>query len=180
MSQQATTIARVGPSDIEHSTGGAAAPVDADDGFSLSAALPYLLIGILFGVVMLKSGAASWFRIYEMFTFGSFHMYGIIGSALACGLVFTQVVKRLGVRGFGPFGKLRAGSRPIVFRDKDRTWARYALGGTVFGLGWAVAGACPGPMFTLVGAGLWPILVVIASAVAGTYLYGRVRGRLPH
>ena len=121
---------------------------------------------------MLKSGAASWFRIYEMFTFGSFHMYGIIGSALACGLVFTQVVKRRGVRGFG-------GSR-IDFRDKDRTWTRYLLGGTVFGLGWAVAGACPGPMFTLVGAGLWPILVVIASAVAGTYLYGRLRAYLPH
>ena len=171
MSSRATTIARVEQPDVQRSPAGTSAPA-ADQAFSPVAALPYLLIGVLFGVVMLKSGAASWFRIYEMFTFGSFHMYGIIGSALACGLLFTQVVKRLGVRGFG--------DSPIAFKDKDRTWARYALGGTVFGLGWAVAGACPGPMFTLVGAGLWPILVVIASAVAGTYLYGRVRAKLPH
>ena len=134
--------------------------------------LRYLLIGVLFGVVMLKSGAASWFRIYEMFTFGAFHMYGIIGSALACGVAFTWAVRRFGLRSFG--------DEPIEFRDKDRTWARYAGGGTVFGLGWAIAGACPGPMFTLVGAGLWPILVVLGSSVLGTYLYGRVRPWLPH
>ena len=132
----------------------------------------YLLVGVLFGATMLKSGAASWFRIYEMFTFGSFHMYGIIGSALACGAAFTWAVRRFGIRGFD--------GAPIAFRPKDRTWARYALGGTLFGLGWAIAGACPGPIFTLVGAGLWPILVVLGGALVGTYGYGRVRRWLPH
>ncbi len=132
----------------------------------------YLAIGVLFGVVMLKSGAASWFRIYEMFSLESFHMYGIIGSALAVGLTAVRAIERFGIRDFD--------GEPIEFTDKARSVPRYLIGGTIFGMGWALVGACPGPLFTLVGAGYWPVLVVIASAVLGTFVYGLLRDRLPH
>ena len=134
--------------------------------------LRFLLIGVVFGVVMLKSGAASWFRIYEMFRFEAFHMYGIIGSALACGVVIVAAIKRFGLKDVD--------GEPIRFADKEKTWTRYLAGGTIFGMGWALVGACPGPLFTLVGAGFWPVLLIIASAVGGTWVYGVVRGRLPH
>ncbi|MFD0862926.1 DUF6691 family protein [Sungkyunkwania multivorans] len=134
--------------------------------------LSYLLIGILFGITMFKSEAASWFRIYEMFQFKAFHMYGIIGSALVIGVIMVQLIKRGKVKSI--HGEL------ITFAPKDKSFYRYMLGGTIFGLGWALAGACPGPMFTLVGAGFWPILIVILFAVLGTYLYGALRGKLPH
>ena len=134
--------------------------------------LRFLLIGVVFGVVMLKSGAASWFRIYEMFRFEAFHMYGIIGSALACGVVIVAAIKRFGLKDVD--------GEPIRFADKEKTWTRYLAGGTIFGMGWALVGACPGPLFTLVGAGFWPVLLIIASAVGGTWVYGVVQGRLPH
>lgn len=132
----------------------------------------YLLVGIFFGIVLFKSEAASWFRIYEMFQFDSFHMYGIIGSALFLGIVFIQVVKRGKTTSF--FGE------PITIANKEKSVVRYALGGTLFGLGWALAGACPGPMYVLAGAGYWPILVVLLSAVLGTFCYGLLRSKLPH
>jgi len=132
----------------------------------------YLVIGIFFGIVMYKSEAASWFRIYEMFRFDSFHMYGIMGSALLVGILSVQLIKRRKWRSF--YGET------IQLQPKERSFARYLYGGVVFGLGWALAGACPGPMFTLLGAGYWSILVVIASAVLGTFVYGLVRDRLPH
>lgn len=134
--------------------------------------LAYLLIGIVFGITMFKSEAASWFRIYEMFTFKSFHMYGIIGSALAIGIIMVQLIKRLPIKSF--FGEA------IHFIPKKKSIARYLLGGIIFGLGWALAGACPGPMYTLLGAGYLTMVVVIASAVFGTYLYGMVKNKLPH
>ena len=134
--------------------------------------LIYLLIGILFGITMLKSEAASWYRIYEMFRFESFHMYGIIGSTVVLGVLIIQTIKRFNVPSF--YGE------PIVFTPKAKSASRYLFGGFIFGLGWALAGACPGPMFTLVGAGFTPILVVIVSAVFGTFLYGLVRNKLPH
>ncbi|MEO0571025.1 MAG: DUF6691 family protein [Bacteroidota bacterium] len=132
----------------------------------------YLVIGIFFGIVLFKSEAASWFRIYEMFRFDSFHMYGMIGSALVFGIVFTQAVKHTNATSF--FGK------PIVIANKEKSFVRYALGGTLFGLGWALVGACPGPMYVLAGAGYWPILVVLFSAVLGTFCYGLFRSKLPH
>jgi uncharacterized membrane protein YedE/YeeE len=132
----------------------------------------YLLIGIVFGITMYKSEAASWFRIYEMFQFKAFHMYGIIGTALALGVIMVQSMKRFKMKSF--FGE------QIKFIPKQKGIARYLIGGSVFGLGWALAGACPGPMFTLVGAGFWSILIVIAAAMFGTFVYGKLRDRLPH
>lgn len=132
----------------------------------------YLLIGIVFGITMYKSEAASWFRIYEMFQFKAFHMYGIIGTALALGVIMVQSMKRFKMKSF--FGE------QIKFIPKQKGIARYLIGGSIFGLGWALAGACPGPMFTLVGAGFWSILIVIAAALLGTFVYGKLRDRLPH
>jgi uncharacterized membrane protein YedE/YeeE len=134
--------------------------------------LGYLCIGVLFGIVMLKSEAASWFRIYEMFKFKSFHMYGIIGSALVTGTILVQAIKRFNIRSF--YGE------KIIIPSKEKGFSRYFYGGIIFGLGWALAGACPGPMFTLAGAGYFPILVVIVAAMAGTYAYGVLRNKLPH
>lgn len=132
----------------------------------------YLLIGTLFGIIMFKSEAASWFRIYEMFQFKAFHMYGIIGSAVVLGMIMVQLIKRFEIKSF--YGE------KIIFTPKNKSHARYIYGGVIFGLGWALAGACPGPMFTLVGAGYLPILVVIATAILGTFLYGVLKDRLPH
>ena len=132
----------------------------------------YLVVGIFFGIVLFKSEAASWFRIYEMFQFDSFHMYGIIGSALALGILFIQLVKQSKVRSF--FGE------QISIADKEKSFKRYAFGGILFGLGWALAGACPGPMYVLAGAGYWPILLVLFSAILGTFCYGLLKPKLPH
>ncbi|NKI30892.1 DUF6691 family protein [Croceivirga thetidis] len=132
----------------------------------------YLFIGTFFGIVLFKSEAASWFRIYEMFQFDSFHMYGIIGSALFLGIVFTQWAKRPGTKSF--YGD------ELNIADKERSIIRYSIGGVLFGLGWALAGACPGPMYVLAGAGFWPILIVLGSAVAGTFVYGLLKPKLPH
>ncbi|RNC92045.1 MAG: YeeE/YedE family protein [Allomuricauda sp.] len=132
----------------------------------------YVLIGVFFGIVLFKSEAASWFRIYEMFQFDSFHMYGIIGSALVLGVVFTQWVKRPGRKSF--FGD------PIQIAAKEKSISRYAIGGTIFGLGWALAGACPGPIYVLLGSGFWTILIVFFGTLLGTFAYGLLRNRLPH
>lgn len=134
--------------------------------------LAYLLIGIFFGIVMFKSEAASWFRIYEMFRFESFHMYGIIGSALLLGIIGVQIIKKKKLKTFS--------GEPIYFVPKKKSVKRYIFGGIIFGLGWALAGACPGPIFTLIGAGYLPILVVFAGALLGTFLYGLLREKLPH
>lgn len=134
--------------------------------------LIYLLIGILFGITMFKSEAASWFRIYEMFKFESFHMYGIIGSALVTGIIVVQLIKKFNIKSF--YGET------ILFPPKAKSVARYMIGGIIFGLGWALAGACPGPMFTLVGVGYVPILIVIAASIIGTFIYGLLKDKLPH
>lgn len=134
--------------------------------------LLFLLIGIFFGIVMFKSEASSWFRIYEMFQFKSFHMYGVMGTALATGLIIVQLIKRRKLK--------HAGGTQIEFVTKERSFSRYMYGGILFGLGWALAGACPGPMFTLLGAGFFPIILVIAGALSGTWAYGLLRNKLPH
>ena len=134
--------------------------------------LAYVFVGIFFGIVLFKSEAASWFRIFEMFQFQSFHMYGIIGSAVGLGILQNQIIRRYRVKSF--FGE------EIIYAPKDPGFKRYMFGGIFFGLGWALAGACPGPMYTLVGAGYGSILLVLLSAVFGTYVYGILRSRLPH
>lgn len=132
----------------------------------------FLVIGIIFGIVMFKSEAASWFRIYEMFHFDSFHMYGIIGSALLLGVSGTYLLKKYKLKSVE--------GKPIQFIPKERGFNRYMFGGILFGLGWALAGSCPGPIYTLIGAGYLPVLVVLLGALMGTFLYGLVRDKLPH
>ncbi len=134
--------------------------------------LKFLLIGILFGITLYKAEVVSWFRIQEMFRFQSFHMYGIIGSAVVIGAALIQLIKRTSLKDI--YGHL------ISFSDKDMSFPRYILGGTIFGLGWALIGACPGPMFILVGGNASYFLIAIAGAVLGTFVYGVLRPKLPH
>jgi uncharacterized membrane protein YedE/YeeE len=133
----------------------------------------YFGIGVLFGAVLLESEVISWFRIQEMFRFEAFHMYGIIGSAVIVAAVSLAIIKRLDLRD--------AAGTPIGLPPKTlgSGW-RYLAGGTAFGVGWALTGACPGPLVALVGAGVPVMLVAVASALAGTWTYGLLRHRLPH
>lgn len=134
--------------------------------------LVYLLTGVYFGVVLIRSEAASWYRIQEMFRFQSFHMYGLIGSAVLTGMLTTWLLRRSGTRSLD--------GQTITVTPKERGWARYVLGGATFGIGWGLAGVCPGPIFTLLGAGVWPMLIVLTFALLGTWLYGALRRHLPH
>lgn len=134
--------------------------------------LQFLLIGILFGIVMTKSEAVSWFRIQEMFRFQSFHMYGIIGTAVVVGLISHVLIKKSGVKNF--YGEL------IRIKEKPKTYIASILGGTMFGLGWAMTGACPGPLYVLLGQGNLIIIVIIISALIGALVYGALRSKLPH
>ncbi len=134
--------------------------------------LKFLILGVIFGIVLSKSEVISWYRIYEMFKFDSFHMYGIIGSAIILGIVFIQVIKSRHLKSIE--------GTEITFAPKNMSVARYLIGGTIFGLGWAMTGACPGPMFALLGHGIGVFLVVIASALVGTLTYGMIRDKLPH
>ena len=134
--------------------------------------IKYILTGILFGIVMSKSEAVSWYRIQEMFRFQSFHMFGIIGTAVLSGIFFTWLIKVL--KGKDIHGQ------DIQFTDKERGWKRYLYGGIIFGLGWALTGACPGPIFVLLGQGYIVMLVVIAGSLLGTYTYGVFKSKLPH
>lgn len=132
----------------------------------------FLITGILFGITMTKSEAISWYRIQEMFRFQSFHMYGIIGVAVVLGVLIHFFIKKSGSNNL--FGEA------IRFTDKPKTYKASLLGGSLFGLGWALTGACPGPLYTLLGHGFWAILVVIASALIGTLAYGAAKSKLPH
>lgn len=134
--------------------------------------LKFLVVGIFFGVVLVKSEAVSWYRIYEMFRFQSFHMYGIIGTAVASGILFLQISKR------GIIKSIKGAD--IFVPKKDNGLVRYIIGGTIFGLGWALIGACPGPMYILLGTGVASMLIVIAAAILGTFLYGVLKNKLPH
>ena len=134
--------------------------------------LKYLLVGIFFGIVLAKAEIISWFRIYEMFRFESFHMYGIIGSAVILGAIITKLFKINETKDIDGYS--------IVFKDKDFSWTRYLVGGSIFGLGWALVGACPGPMFVLLGYGYFSISIVIIGALFGTFIYGVLRNKLPH
>ena len=134
--------------------------------------LKFIIAGVFFGIVMAKSEAISWYRIQEMFRFQSFHMYGIIGTAVILGMLSVYLIKKLNIKD--------SEGNPISFKDKDPGWPRYLIGGSIFGLGWALTGACPGPMFVNVGYGYFAMLIVILGALIGTYLYGVIRNKLPH
>jgi uncharacterized protein len=134
---------------------------------------PYFLIGTLFGAVLVEAQVVSWFRVQEMFRFDAFHMYGVIGAAVATASISLLALRRLGLR--GPDGA------PLGLAPKTLgRGVRYAAGGTVFGIGWALTGACPGPLVALSGAGMPVMLVALISAVAGTWTYGFLRRTLPH
>ena len=134
--------------------------------------LKFILVGMLLGITLYKSEAVSWFRIYEMFRFQSFHMYGIIMSSVVIGMVIVQIIKRNHLKS--------TEGKEIFIADKDKSIPRYLIGGTIFGLGWALAGACPGPMFILIGSGYSIFLVFFAAALLGTIAYGVLRPKLPH
>ena len=132
----------------------------------------FFLPGIFFGIVLTKAEAVSWYRIYEMFHFQSFHMFGIIGMALFTGIIGLQIIKRKKLKDFNGF--------PIKIIEKERGFWRYVFGGTLFGLGWALVGSCPGPIFILLGTGTYAIAVVLVGALLGTYIYGLLKDKLPH
>ena len=134
--------------------------------------LHFLAIGIVFGIVLFKSQAVSWYRIFEMFHFDSFHMYGIVGSAAIMGIFWVKLIKRVEMKDIT--------GNPIEFSSKNMSIPRYLFGGILFGLGWALIGACPGPIYVLIGTGAWSILIVLAAAILGTLLYGLLRNILPH
>jgi uncharacterized membrane protein YedE/YeeE len=134
--------------------------------------LKYFLVGFLFGIVLTKSEAVSWYRIYEMFHFQSFHMYGIIGVAVTTGILGIQIIKRKKIKDIKGL--------PIEIQEKDRGTARYLIGGISFGLGWALVGSCPGPIFILIGAGFLPVIIVLIGALIGTIIYGALKSKLPH
>ena len=132
--------------------------------------LKFLVVGIFFGIVLVKSEAVSWYRIFEMFKFQSFHMYGIIGTAVGTGILLLLIGKKTkNIEG-----------KTINIPLKEKGFIRYIIGGSIFGLGWALSGACPGPMYILVGTGSFSVLIMIASAILGTFVYGLLKNKLPH
>ena len=134
--------------------------------------LKYLLVGFVFGIVLTKAEAVSWYRIFEMFQFQSFHMYGIIMTAIATGVIGIQIIKKNKMKGID--GNI------LTIPDKEKGSARYWIGGVLFGLGWAMVGACPGPIFILLGAGFMSVGLILIGAVLGTFLYGVFKDKLPH
>lgn len=137
----------------------------------LSSNIKYGLLGILFGIVFVKAEIVSWFRIQEMFRLQSFHMYGVIGSAIAVGMISVLLIKRYNAKSIE--------GEKIKLDDKKFNKGQI-YGGLTFGFGWAITGACPGPLFAQIGTGATVILVTLLSAIAGTWVYGRFRDRLPH
>ena len=133
--------------------------------------IKYLFIGMIFGFILIKSEVVSWYRIQEMFRFQSFHMYGVLTSAIVVGLISIQILKRLKVKTIN--------GEEITIEKKEFNKGNI-FGGLIFGFGWALTGACPGPLYALVGSGASIMLVALLSAVFGTYVYGVIRDRLPH
>ena len=145
----------------------------ADEKIRPAFLLVYLLLGVAFGVVLTRSEVLSWFRIQEMFHFQSFRMYGIIGSAVATAAVSIALIKAMAL-------KSADGKLIVIPRKPLGSGISYAAGGTIFGLGWALTGACPGPLFALIGNGVTVMIVAAVSALAGTWVYGWLRPNLPH
>ena len=134
--------------------------------------LKFLVVGFVFGIVLTKSEAVSWYRIYEMFQFDSFHMYGIIMTAIATGVIGIQIIKKFKLNDIN--------GTPIFIQEKEKGTFRYWIGGLFFGFGWALVGACPGPIFILLGSGFTTVIIVFFGALFGTFLYGVIKDYLPH
>ena len=133
--------------------------------------LKYLLVGIVFGVVFVKAEIISWFRMQEMFRLQSFYMYGVLFTAMGVGMLSVFVIRQFGLKTFS--------GEPIVIPTKKFTWGQ-VIGGLLFGFGWALTGACPGPLYAQIGSGFTVVLVTLLSALAGTWFYGLIREKLPH
>ena len=131
----------------------------------------FLIVGLLFGFILVKSQVISWFRIQEMFRLQAFHMYGIIGSAIIVGIISIQLIKRFQLKTIH--------NEAIIIPDKVFHWGN-VYGGLIFGLGWAITGACPGPLFAQIGSGFLVTIITLLSAIGGTWVYGLFRERLPH
>lgn len=133
--------------------------------------LKYILPGIFFGIVLVKSEVISWFRIQEMFRLHSFHMYGVIGTAVVVGIISVQIIKRFQLKTIK--------GEPITMLQRPFQKGQI-IGGLLFGMGWALTGACPGPIFAQIGSGFTVVFITFLSALAGTWVYGLIRDRLPH
>jgi len=134
--------------------------------------IKYIIVGFIFGVVLTKSEAVSWYRIYEMFQFQSFHMYVIIVVAILTGIIGLQIIKRVQLNNII--------DEAFHVADKEEGSIRYWVGGLFFGLGWALVGACPGPIFILIGSGFLSAIVILVGALLGTFIYGVIKDKLPH
>lgn len=134
--------------------------------------LSFLIVGTIFGITMNKSEAISWYRIQEMFLFDSFHMYGIIGVAVVLGALLHFALKKVSFK--------NVDGEEVTFGDKPKTYTASIIGGTLFGLGWAITGACPGPIYVLIGSGYYAFGIVLLSALLGAFLYGMLKSKLPH
>jgi uncharacterized protein len=133
--------------------------------------IKYLIVGALFGIVFVKAEIISWFRIQEMFRLQSFHMFGVIGTAVFVGLISVQIIKRFNL-------KTLSGEKIII---ADKTFHKGQIyGGLIFGIGWAITGACPGPLFAQIGSGFLVVFITLFSAIAGTWIYGAIQKKLPH
>ncbi len=133
--------------------------------------IKHLVVGLLFGIILVKSEVISWFRIQEMFRLQAFHMYGVIGSAILVAMISILLIKRFQIKTID--------RQTVVIPDKTFHWGN-VYGGLIFGLGWAITGACPGPLFAQIGSGFMVITVTLLSAVAGTWFYGLIKEKLPH
>ncbi|MBB5622106.1 hypothetical protein HDE69_003171 [Pedobacter cryoconitis] len=133
--------------------------------------LKYLLVGIAFGIVFVKAEVISWFRIQEMFRLQSFHMFGVIGSAIAVGMLSVWLIKKFNIKTIN--------GETITFTPKTFNKGQI-YGGLIFGFGWAITGACPGPLFAQIGTGATVISITLISAIGGTWVYGRFKDKLPH
>lgn len=133
--------------------------------------IKYLVVGLLFGIILVKSEVISWFRIQEMFRLQAFHMYGVIGSAILVAMISILLIKHFQIKTIN--------RQTVVILDKTFHWGN-VYGGLIFGLGWAITGACPGPLFAQIGSGFMVITVTLLSAVAGTWFYGLIKEKLPH
>ena len=147
------------------------APNDSKQNESWTSNLKYLVVGLLFGIVFVKAEIISWFRIQEMFRLHSFHMYGVIGSAVVVGLISVLLIKKFNIKTLS--------GETVEFHPKKFQKGQ-VYGGLIFGLGWAITGACPGPLFAQIGSGYLVVIVTLLSAIAGTWTYGLLRDKLPN